>query len=168
MKRLLAPTLVILLLGQAAGAIHGALRPVRLSAPEQGPRVVERTDRPGEERTLGRDITIDDARWLFEQGDAVVFVDARLADEFEAGHIAGAFHLDPLLSQGEGMGTIADNFPAEQRMVVYCGGGDCDASKVVVNELSKRGFTGLHIMVEGFPAWVEAGLPTEAGAGEAP
>jgi rhodanese-related sulfurtransferase len=48
-------------------------------------------------------------------------------------------------------------------VVVYCGGGACDASKNLVITLQNFGFSRFHIMTDGFPAWQQAGHPVAKG-----
>ena len=57
-------------------------------------------------------------------------------------------------------------YPPEQIIVIYCPGGECDASELVSIRLQERGFSNTHILKPGYPGWVEAGLPTEAGSHE--
>jgi rhodanese-related sulfurtransferase len=113
---------------------------------------------------LGLDLTLAQAHSLFTQG--VSFIDARHRDEFEAGHVQGAFHMEAseFLS---GKTPVALGFlDTQQPVIVYCGGGACDASKNLVVLLQQAGFTRCHIMHDGYPAWKDAGHPTAAGKPE--
>lgn len=103
---------------------------------------------------------------LYESGEDVAFLDARLADEFEAGHVLGAYRLMAEELRDQAMTTPVIEFGAitpETRIVIYCGGGECEASHSLASYLQDFGFNKLHVMTEGFPAWEAAGLPTEAG-----
>ncbi len=113
--------------------------------------------------TLGFEITLEQAKLLHDR--SVTFLDARHAAEYEAGHIQNAFQLaaDELpTDRGQ---QIVGMLPMGQPIVIYCGGGDCDASHNLANRLQQLGFTGTHIFVDGYPAWAGAGLPVEVGPG---
>ncbi len=109
-------------------------------------------------------VTVEQAFALMNQG--AIFVDARYEHEFEAGHVAFAYHIPPaMFAQG---GAAWDHFFANvdksMPIVVYCGGGDCDASKSAMKALRHNGYTTIHIMDAGFGAWKAAGHPVAAGA----
>jgi rhodanese-related sulfurtransferase len=111
---------------------------------------------------LGLDISIPQAFVLFQQG-GIMFLDARRKDEFEAGHVDGALLLS---TEHFGRGTIPATIGVldkTQPVVIYCGGGACDASKNLVIMLQNFGFTRFHIMTDGFPAWQAAGHPVATG-----
>jgi rhodanese-related sulfurtransferase len=111
---------------------------------------------------LGLDITIPQAFGLFQQG-GIMFLDARRKDEYEAAHVEGALLLS---TEHFGRGTIPATIgflEKTQPVVIYCGGGACDASKNLVIMLQNFGFTRFHIMTDGFPAWQAAGHPVATG-----
>ncbi len=111
---------------------------------------------------LGLDITIPQAFGLFQQG-GIMFLDARRKDEYEAAHVEGALLLS---TEHFGRGTIPATIgflEKTQPVVIYCGGGACDASKNLVIMLQNFGFTKFHIMTDGFPAWQAAGHPVAQG-----
>lgn len=112
---------------------------------------------------LKREITLDQARLLFENGLAD-FVDARTKDKYEEGHILGAYHIAPT-SFDTGTPAVIDFFDPERRIVVYCTGGDCHDSHVVVEQimLIRPDLSLVHVFTDGYPAWTEAGLPTDTG-----
>ncbi|MBL8758647.1 MAG: rhodanese-like domain-containing protein [Phycisphaerae bacterium] len=108
-------------------------------------------------------LTIDQGRQLFDRlqstGD-VVFVDARNPPEFAAGRIATAINLSP----DRFFGVLPPELDAISRefiVVVYCGGGDCDASKLVAKRFNEQGYMKVYVLEAGYPAWVQAGLPIE-------
>ena len=111
---------------------------------------------------LGLDISIPQAFGLFQQG-GIMFLDARRKDEYEAAHVEGALLLS---TEHFGRGTIPATIgflEKTQPLVIYCGGGACDASKNLVIMLQNFGFTKFHIMTDGFPAWQAAGHPVAQG-----
>jgi len=163
MKTLLG-ILIIAIIGQVAGAIDGSVRSVRTTAaPIAEP--VDGGDTTQQGETLGFYLNVPQAQALFEAGETV-FADARPLDQYEEGHIAGAEHLDPdAFTTGEDPDFVYI-YPMDQRIVIYCPGGDCDASDLVAIRLQDLGYTSVHVLKPGYPGWVEAGLPTEAGSHE--
>ncbi len=91
-------------------------------------------------------------------GDAVV-VDLRPADEFEAGHIAGALSV-PLPE----LETRLADLPADVEVVAYCRGPYCAMSPQAVALLERAGRRARRLE-DGYPEWRLAGLPVEAGSG---
>jgi rhodanese-related sulfurtransferase len=97
-------------------------------------------------------------------GEPVWFLDARLQNEFDAGHIAGAlFMVHTRVSGGEGLDELLAYSPPEANdlLVIYCTGGDCQASEDTAILLEAAGYTNIAIMAAGYDEWVAAGLPTE-------
>jgi len=154
--------ILIALLGQIAGAIDSSLREVRTSAAPTSTQAPDSSsDAPTE--SLPFFIDVSQAAALFEAGDTV-FADARPVDQYIEGRIEGAEHLSPEAFLGGAEPDFVYMYPPEQRIVIYCPGGECDASELVAIRLQEYGFTNLHILEPGYPGWVEAGLPTESGA----
>jgi rhodanese-related sulfurtransferase len=90
----------------------------------------------------------------------VVVVDVRPAEEYRAGHVAGALsipvdELDRRLSE----------LPARKEIVAYCRGPYCVMAYDAVTRLRARGRRARRL-VDGFPEWRAAGLPVEASAQE--
>lgn len=100
----------------------------------------------------------------YEQGTAFI-VDARPLHEYVESHIPGAYHL-PFEAFLKGQPAVLDLLPQEFPIIIYCGGGDCDASHKVQEMLTNYGYVELHVFEPGYPAWIEAGLPTEQGEPE--
>jgi rhodanese-related sulfurtransferase len=119
---------------------------------------------PFDPNTLGRDIGTPDTYQLWETG-LVTFVDARPEDEYLAGHIPLAVHVPPeSLDQGR-LGDLVEmtGIGPGDRVVIYCEGGSCDASHLVGLRLADMGFTRIHIDIDGYPGWVDAGYEIEEG-----
>lgn len=123
---------------------------------------IESTDASVDLDALDFEINTDEAHALWRD-ELAMFIDTRLHREYEAGHIPGAFWLPAdLFSRGrtpEAVNFLDQDFP----VVLYCGGGDCDASKNTALLLENYGFTRLHIYTDGIPAWIQAGHPTDTG-----
>jgi rhodanese-related sulfurtransferase len=114
-------------------------------------------------RVLGLDITLEDAKTLQRMG--AMFVDARDRAEFEAGHIDGAFWLPAKIFYESSGRPDALNYVGDTNtiLVIYCGGGACDASHNTARLLQEVGYKRTHVLTEGYPAWVAAGLATNTG-----
>lgn len=100
---------------------------------------------------LGLEITVEQAFALFQAGTP--FLDARHEAEFNEGHATNAIRMtsDEFLPRaGEVMGF------APGPVVIYCTGGTCDASHNLAKLLQQAGFTKIHIMKDGYPAWARA------------
>ena len=99
------------------------------------------------------------------QHGLIVFVDARNDQDYQAGHIPGAWQFDfyhPEKYLADVMGACQ---PAEQ-VVVYCHGGDCDDSVSAAMNLRDAGVlnTKLSVYAGGMAEWTTNQLPVEVGA----
>jgi rhodanese-related sulfurtransferase/DNA-binding transcriptional ArsR family regulator len=92
-------------------------------------------------------------------GEAVV-VDLRPADEFEAGHIAGALSI-PLPELEARLAELPDDV----EIVAYCRGPYCAMSPQAVAVLERAGRRARRLE-DGYPEWRLAGLPIEIGTDE--
>jgi rhodanese-related sulfurtransferase len=113
---------------------------------------------------LDRPIEIDlgSVKTLFDAGHLVV-VDAREPDEWAEGRIPGAINLPFDLATAEPQRLEALE-TAGRPIVVYCGGGACELSLSLAWELIHAGKTKVTVFMGGYPDWVAAGYPTEAGS----
>jgi rhodanese-related sulfurtransferase len=96
------------------------------------------------------------------QGAALV-LDARPAEEYAEGHIAGAINLpfDDVFKRPELVKTVA---PGARPVITYCGGGDCELSRSLAFSFVDAGYRRVLVFTGGLPAWKAAGLPTHTGA----
>lgn len=115
-------------------------------------------DAAAQPAALGLDISVDQAKALFDAG--APFIDARHRDEYDAGHVAGAFHMTADQLTGGKTPEVLNFLDPAKPLVIYCGGGACDASHNVAALLQQLGFTQFHIMNDGYPGWTAAGHPT--------
>lgn len=111
---------------------------------------------------LGARINLAESRALWESGLAI-YLDSRKKSEYEEGHIQNA-----LLFPADDMGSVhardAMQFlDPDLPVVIYCNGGSCDASELVAIRLQQLGYRRVHVMIDGFPAWKDAGYPVSAG-----
>lgn len=113
--------------------------------------------------SLPTDIGTDAAFRLWDENLAL-FIDARPVEEYEAGHVPGAFNVPP--SKISGISALLDFMGPGDRIVVYCEGGSCDASHLVAIRLEDLGITTVYIDVDGYPGWTAAGHETADGPDE--
>ncbi|MCW5764798.1 MAG: rhodanese-like domain-containing protein [Phycisphaeraceae bacterium] len=107
-------------------------------------------------------VTLEQARSLHQSGTAS-FIDARNPDEYASGSIPGAINMPPDAFLG---GKIPDALFAISRdlpIVVYCGGGDCDASILVALKIRELGWKTAVVFEQGITGWKAAGLPVTGG-----
>jgi 3-mercaptopyruvate sulfurtransferase SseA len=89
--------------------------------------------------------------------------DARSAERFAEGHVAGAIHL-PCASSRVAASAALDRLSGKETLVVY--GDSTEEALPVAEELRRRGDRpGLRVavLVGGFPAWSQAGLACSSG-----
>ena len=147
---------------------NGADDPVEQALNETPEELPANSD--GDEQTMALDapvpegtLTLRQSHDLWEQG--AYFVDARHEHEFEAGHIEYAFWLPSTLfdTDSDRAFAVVDRMPPDATVVIYCVGGECDASHNTARRLKQIGFSDLRIMGAGYDDWVAAGFPTEEG-----
>lgn len=85
----------------------------------------------------------------------VTVLDVRPADEYAAGHIAGALNV-PL----EELEKHFARLKPRREVIAYCRGPHCILSYEAVAKLRSRGIKARRLQ-EGFPEWQAAGLPVE-------
>jgi len=89
----------------------------------------------------------------------VTVLDVRPAEEYAAGHIAGAVNVP--LSELE---QYLKNINPKQEVVAYCRGPHCLLAFDAVAQLRKKGLTARRLE-DGFPEWKTAGLPVDVRTG---
>ncbi len=114
---------------------------------------------------VGRPVQIELAafKMYFDAGAAVI-ADAREPGEFADSHIPGAINLpyDQVASDPARLeALVADGRP----VITYCGGGTCEVSMSLADELFYAGHRRVAVYVGGFPEWIAAGYPTASGPG---
>ncbi len=92
------------------------------------------------------------------------FLDARKPEEYQAGHIAGAYNfyseeIDQFAPQ------VLPLLPDKQQdLVCYCHGGTCDMALQVAHFLIGQGYAHVEIYQGGWPEWSREGYPQSKGA----
>lgn len=105
------------------------------------------------------DISLPEAEKLYRDG-AVVFLDARSADDYASGHIRGARSL-PWQEVDQFFAEVAENLEPETPIITYCDGETCSLSHDLAVFLEDMGFINVRVLVNGWTVWQAAGLPVE-------
>ena len=90
---------------------------------------------------------------------SAVFVDARSAQEYAAGHVTGAVHLAP----GQPAGPLLPKLSAAPAVIVYDRDRDCAAADRVAVLLQSNGVRDVRVLTGAWPEWLARGGPGESG-----
>jgi rhodanese-related sulfurtransferase len=101
------------------------------------------------------------AKGLYERKEAL-FVDAREAGTFAAGHIKGAVCL-PVGDADVRLPLFAASVPTSSALVIYCNGYDCHDSRDLGAKLMRAGYRKVYVFEGGWPEWRDAGFPAGRG-----
>lgn len=104
-------------------------------------------------------ISVEDATPLCVACSAL-FVDARSAAEYEAGHITGALHLAP----GEPVDPVLWRLGVYETVVVYDRDPNCAVADQVAKRLLEHGVQDVRVLSGAWPAWTAARAPGAGGA----
>ena len=99
------------------------------------------------------------AAGLLHKG-GVVFVDARPAEEYAAGHIPGARSF-PVYQFDDYAATFLQAVQPGASLVVYCTGVNCSDSHLLADKLVQLGYPNIRIFSGGMAAWREKGYAVE-------
>jgi len=98
----------------------------------------------------------------FHSAGAALFIDAREAGEYAAGHVAGAISI-PFDEAFKNPKLVSGVDAKGRPIIVYCSGGDCEASKNLAYQLLDAGKKKVLVFTDGMPAWESAGYPVTKG-----
>jgi rhodanese-related sulfurtransferase len=146
--------LLIVATSMAAGLTLNAMRaePVPFTRTQAEPQV----------SSSAGTITLTDLR---SAGDEVLFVDARTPLFHHRGRIPGSINISRKgLPESLNAATELLRRAAGRRIVVYCSGPSCMDADAVAEAIAAAGFGPVHVLREGFEAWVKTGLGEEAGS----
>ncbi len=111
-------------------------------------------------------IDIEAARSLHRSGEAI-FVDARSADDFMAGHIPGAVNFSAHTPDAQAFRIARGIFPG-RRLVVYCVNPKCPYAVKVAQWLLEAQHDDVVIFADGWQAWRATPQSAMRTSGEAP
>lgn len=104
-------------------------------------------------------IKIDKAYKLFKQG--VKFIDARMPEEYNEGHIKGAINIP--FDGDESYREVLKTINKDEVLVTYCSGTECDLSILLGDELFEKGYKKVYIFFGGWNDWIDKGYPISKG-----
>ncbi len=90
-----------------------------------------------------------------------VFVDARIAAEYDASHIPGAYNL-PVSAVDDVIHDFGAIYPVETHLILYCSGPECYDASDLMTILQEYGYQNVSVYFQGLLGWKNAGRPIEA------
>lgn len=154
MRRSLVQMTALVLVGVGVGLAYNALSPKGL------PLAGGTAARLAQQGT--RMLTLEEVRYYQDQ-PGTILVDARSVEEYQLGHIPGAFSL-PLDAFAADYPKVSPILDKAKLVILYCGGGSCGTSEELAKKLRDVGFNGdLAIFEGGLPGWMRAKLPIRSG-----
>ena len=105
------------------------------------------------------EIGLEEAQALHASGD-VVFVDARYAEDYAAGHIPGALNV-PLGLFEDQIEAILGEYGHDAHYVVYCSSETCPLAGELALALGFLEYSDVSVFTGGMAAWVAAGNEVE-------
>ena len=127
MERVGLRVFVLLVVSSGVGAFANAVRSKPLDWVLDPSRSLNPADNPELKKTA--ELSTDEFMEHVRRGDAT-FVDARNPEEYHEGHVIGAINI-PATRKEEHIADIMTLLPPDQRIVIYCGGGKCEASNTI-------------------------------------
>jgi len=98
------------------------------------------------------------------QNPEVIFIDARLPEEYEEGHISGSYLL-PMDAEDEIFDScyneVTSMIDSNTPIVTYCSGVECESSLFLARYFREMGFENVKIFYGGWRKWEDAGLPID-------
>ncbi len=80
-------------------------------------------------------------------------IDARTPEMFKKGHIPNSVNIDPHNENGQEYLAMLTNIPTDKIIVVYCDGGDCELSHIVIEDLVYLGYKNIFLYYGGWDDW---------------
>ena len=153
MRRAFIQMVALILLGVAVGFAYNAASPKGIPVKGGKPALLQQQG--------VRMLTTDEVKFYRDQ-PGTVLLDARSAEEYELGHVAGALSL-PLDAFDAAYPKISAGLKQAQMIIIYCSGGSCGTSEEVAKKLTEKGIKNLAIDTDGLPGWMRAKLPIKSG-----
>ncbi len=127
MDRVGLRVIVLLVVSSGVGAFANAVRSKPLDWVLDPGKSLNPADNPELKKTA--ELSAEEFLEHVQKGDAT-FVDARNPEEYVEGHIVGAINI-PATKKEEHVADIMTLLPPDQRIIIYCGGGKCEASNTI-------------------------------------
>jgi rhodanese-related sulfurtransferase len=104
---------------------------------------------------------VDEAISKYRSG-GVLFADARLAQDYTAGHIKGAVNLN-IQELDAWVDVFFRHVPPDTSVITYCDGPHCTLATQLAHELIMMGYENTYHMKDGWLKWRQRSMPTETG-----
>ncbi len=91
-------------------------------------------------------------------GGMVLFIDARTAADYRAGHIPGALSL-PMGAFDRRIDALQSQYAQSHPIVTYCSGRSCQDSHTLAQRLFEAGYENVSVFIDGYPGWLAEGYP---------
>jgi rhodanese-related sulfurtransferase len=104
-------------------------------------------------------VTLSQALKSFESEEAL-FVDCRLKEDFDSGHIKGAVSL-PWEEFDQYYPEVSASLSEDKEIIAYCDGSECELSLLLARELTELGYKTVKVFFGGLLEWTKADLPVE-------
>jgi rhodanese-related sulfurtransferase len=188
MKQFALRLLVIAAVALAAALVDGSVRGLKMPPKPDETRVPHLPPRPAgtpaPSDTAGTSTPADNTAAASEdsftpqllaelmESPSTILIDARSDAEHRQGRIPNSFHLEPSDLGSDSTKSSLVQFLIDTaagdpnvQFIIYCGGGDCHASRDLASQMIRYGFREdqLYMFEGGYPAWVEAGYEIQSG-----
>ncbi|MBW2592847.1 MAG: hypothetical protein JRE58_07600 [Deltaproteobacteria bacterium] len=110
------------------------------------------------EQIASGEISITNAIKHFHAGSAL-FVDARPAPDFNAGHIPGAINLTNA-DMDEWMDSFLSDTSPDTLIIAYCDGPHCSLGLDLAEQFRLLGYEEAYYLKNGWSQWKNKGMPT--------
>ena len=97
------------------------------------------------------------AKRLFDR--ETIFIDVRSANDWAAGRIPGAIHIE--LTKEFSEESLANRVQPDDEVVIYCNGSKCMRSSNACAKAVAWGYKNIYYYRDGFPDWKSRGYPVE-------
>ncbi len=153
MRRAFFQMMALVILGTAVGFAYNAASPKGIPVKGGKEAVMEQQGT--------RMLTTDEVKFYRDEPGTLI-VDARSAEEYELGHVAGAASL-PLDRFDAVYPRLSKELAGAKMIIIYCSGGSCGTSEELAKKLAEKGIKNLAIDTGGIPGWIKAKLPIKSG-----
>ena len=150
--------------GASPGVAKPTPRPEAVVTPSLGAPAGAKAFPPHPDKASA-DISGEDVMELHAR-KTVPFLDARRTSVYRDGHIAGARPFSVWESDVDEKvkAYFAEGTDQSAPIVVYCSGGNCEDSHMLAEKLYLVGFDNVLIYKDGYPDWIQRGLPVTKGS----
>ena len=123
------------------------------------------SDGPGSLPERALRINVEDLRTLLASGRAVLLLDVRRDEPFQAGHAVGALPApaDDFAAHYQNL-NLSTRLLAAEDIILVCESDDCPSADRVAKFLKDLQHANVRVIYGGWQAYAQAGLPVEAAA----